>query len=74
MILPTTSARVGRGLVFGRLAILQSVRPVGVETALPGVEQLPADPVIATRHRHIAGDFLSMAQDRQTSTHLTIRL
>src|SRR5829696_5823507 len=73
MILPTTSVRVAlRAGVRPPRAVLQSVRPLAVEAALPGVEQLSADPVVATRHRHIAGDFLGMAEDGQASTHLTI--
>jgi hypothetical protein len=45
----------------------QPVQAVGVVALAPLVEYLPADAVVAARQGDVAGDLLSMAQDRQAS-------
>ena len=42
--------------------------------ALPDVERLTGDSVVAARHGHISGHFIGMAEDRQTLLHLSINL
>src|SRR4051812_29452614 len=46
-------------------AVTQAVQALGVIAALPGVEALAADAVVAAGQGDVAGDFLSVAQDRQ---------
>ena len=48
-------------------AVPEPVQAVGVVAAAPGVEALAADAVVAAGQGHIAGDLLSVAQDRQAS-------
>jgi hypothetical protein len=48
-------------------AVPESVQAVGVVATLPGVVALAADAVVAAGQRYVAGDLLSMAQDRQAS-------
>jgi hypothetical protein len=48
-------------------AVPEPVQAVGVVAAAPGVEALAADAVVAAGQGHVAGDLLSMAQDRQAS-------
>jgi hypothetical protein len=45
-------------------AVPEPVETLGVIAALPGVEALAADAVVAAGQGDVAGDFLSMAQDR----------
>jgi hypothetical protein len=45
----------------------EPVQAVSVVAALPGVEALAADAVVAAGQRHVAGDLLSMAQDCQAA-------
>jgi hypothetical protein len=45
----------------------EPVQAVGVVAAAPGVEALAADAVVAAGQADVAGDLLSMAQDRQAS-------
>jgi hypothetical protein len=46
-------------------AVPEPVQAVGVVAALPAVEALAADALVAASQRDVAGDLLSMAQDRQ---------
>jgi hypothetical protein len=46
-------------------SILQPLECVGLVAARPAVIALPANPVIAAGRRHIAADFLDMAQHSQ---------
>jgi len=48
-------------------AVPEPVQAVGVVAAFPGVEALAADAVVAAGQRDVAGDLLSMAQDRQAA-------
>ena len=48
-------------------AVPEPVQAVGVIAASPLVEALAADAVVAAGQRHVAGDLLSVAQDRQAS-------
>jgi hypothetical protein len=45
--------------------IPEPVQAVGVVAAFPGVEDLAADAVVAAGQADVAGDLLSVAQDRQ---------
>ena len=43
-------------------------------TLLPGVEGLARNPVIAAGHRHVAGDFLGVVEDREAPLNLALHL
>jgi len=47
--------------------IPKPIQAIGVVAAFPSVEDLAADAVVAAGQRHVAGDLLSMAQDRQAA-------
>jgi hypothetical protein len=49
-------------------SVLQPVESVGFVAAQPAVVALPADAVVAAGRRHVAGDFLHVAQHRQPTT------
>jgi hypothetical protein len=55
-------------------AITQAVESLGLVAALPGVEALPGDPVVATGGGDVAGHFLSVLKDRQPSLGLSVEM
>src|SRR5262245_33064421 len=58
----------GVGAEVGAMgAVPQPVQAVGVVAALPGVEALAGAAVLAAGQGDVAGDLLSVAQDRQAS-------
>ena len=62
---------VAFGLVLGRWE--RSLSPsVPARRSGASLEGLAADPVVATRHGHVARDLLGVAQDRQSAPYLAI--
>jgi len=64
--------RVGAGLRPLR-PISQALDTFSLEASQPPVVGLPADAVVATRRRHVPGDFHDMTKDRKPTTRLTVQ-
>jgi hypothetical protein len=52
--------------------IPQPVQAAGLRAAQPGVVVLAADAELTTRHRHVAGHLIDVAQNCQLATHRRI--
>jgi hypothetical protein len=65
----------GVGTVMGALgAVSQTGQALCFVAALPAVEPVATDPVVAARGRHVAGHFLGVTQDHQPVFGLSLQL